>query len=266
MADLSEEELAISSCWLAGTPETPKDIDRMAAEIRRHRAAIRADRERVRSVTEMIVAHELGPNSPLHRSGEGTIHAISDRVADALATPAQAGADDRKPTLAERREALGFREPSADERRAALESILDTSTSLATPAPALTAERVRSVVREAALRHLSTASDGTANAIADRAAERLCGAVPVCPSCHNEIDPDCCHCGVELARHRGEEHGFVPMGCDCGREPDAGAASPSEAARSDARVRFELAGEDFVLSTEAARRLRDSINEQLGEP
>jgi hypothetical protein len=42
---------------------------------------------------------------------------------------------------------------------------------------------------------------------------------PQCPDCHNEIDPDTCHCGQGINEHGGETHSFVPMGCQCGREP-----------------------------------------------
>lgn len=41
---------------------------------------------------------------------------------------------------------------------------------------------------------------------------------PRCGGCHNEIDPDCCHCGDAVQDHRGmsHNHGAVPMGCTCG--------------------------------------------------
>jgi hypothetical protein len=42
---------------------------------------------------------------------------------------------------------------------------------------------------------------------------------PHCSSCGNAIDPDCCWCGADEKQHRNEEHGFVPMGCDCSRDP-----------------------------------------------
>jgi hypothetical protein len=42
---------------------------------------------------------------------------------------------------------------------------------------------------------------------------------PHCSSCGNAIDPDCCWCGTEEKHHHAEEHGFVPMGCDCSRDP-----------------------------------------------
>ena len=39
----------------------------------------------------------------------------------------------------------------------------------------------------------------------------------VCPTCKNEIDPDCCYCGSPLNLHGYESgHSFVPIGCTCG--------------------------------------------------
>lgn len=41
---------------------------------------------------------------------------------------------------------------------------------------------------------------------------------PHCTSCGNPIDPDCCWCGTAGESHLGiDDHGFIPMGCDCGR-------------------------------------------------
>lgn len=46
---------------------------------------------------------------------------------------------------------------------------------------------------------------------------------PHCSSCGNPVDPDCCWCGDDHGpqHDRGGDggHGFVPMGCDCGRDP-----------------------------------------------
>ena len=42
-----------------------------------------------------------------------------------------------------------------------------------------------------------------------------------CPGCDNEIAPEVCWCGEDRAHHT-VEHGFVPMGCDCGRVTPAG--------------------------------------------
>jgi len=44
---------------------------------------------------------------------------------------------------------------------------------------------------------------------------------PVCPDCGREIDPEVCWCGETKAGHDPFwfGHSFVPMGCDCGREP-----------------------------------------------
>jgi len=69
---------------------------------------------------------------------------------------------------------------------------------------ALVAERDRLAQEAAALRSELEMSSG-----------------PYCSSCGNAIDPDCCWCGTEAKHHRGEEHGFVPVGCDCGRDPEA---------------------------------------------
>lgn len=38
-----------------------------------------------------------------------------------------------------------------------------------------------------------------------------------CEGCGEMVDPSVCHCGIEHDRHVGEEHSFVPMGCDCYR-------------------------------------------------
>lgn len=45
---------------------------------------------------------------------------------------------------------------------------------------------------------------------------------PVCPGCGNVIDPDCCGCGDSREGHDSmwSGHSFVPMGCDCMREPN----------------------------------------------
>lgn len=44
------------------------------------------------------------------------------------------------------------------------------------------------------------------------------GTVVSCCGCHNEIDPDTCYCGDPREGHSwGLGHGFVPMGCTCGR-------------------------------------------------
>ena len=43
---------------------------------------------------------------------------------------------------------------------------------------------------------------------------------PHCSSCGNPIDPDTCHCGQSAEQHGGEYHGFCPMGCSCGFEPN----------------------------------------------
>ena len=38
-----------------------------------------------------------------------------------------------------------------------------------------------------------------------------------CPYCHNQIDPETCHCGSGMNGHPYQlEHNFVPMGCICG--------------------------------------------------
>lgn len=43
----------------------------------------------------------------------------------------------------------------------------------------------------------------------------------ICSGCRKEIDPEVCHCGTPKALHGYESgHGFVPKGCDCGRQKD----------------------------------------------
>ncbi len=43
-----------------------------------------------------------------------------------------------------------------------------------------------------------------------------CG-IPVCSSCKNLIDPECCHCGSPMKSHGYQDgHSGVPMGCLCG--------------------------------------------------
>jgi len=45
---------------------------------------------------------------------------------------------------------------------------------------------------------------------------------PVCEGCGQEIDPDCCGCGQSKESHAAAYdagHPFIPMGCDCYREP-----------------------------------------------
>lgn len=42
---------------------------------------------------------------------------------------------------------------------------------------------------------------------------------PICPGCKCEHDPDWCHCGDAREQHHiYTGHGFVPMGCQCGRD------------------------------------------------
>lgn len=44
----------------------------------------------------------------------------------------------------------------------------------------------------------------------------FCG-LAICHGCHNEIDPDCCHCGSPIKSHGyGDGHLGIPMGCTCG--------------------------------------------------
>jgi len=136
MDDLTDEEL---ERVVQHEPRIGFPIERMVAEIRRHRAAVRADRERARAVVQDILtsaareAERIDDRIPYdsHFSAR-----IADRVADALASPA----------------------------------------------PSLTAERVRSVVREAIEIGMPWKPDARDariwDAIADRAAERLAGAPP----------------------------------------------------------------------------------------
>jgi hypothetical protein len=40
-----------------------------------------------------------------------------------------------------------------------------------------------------------------------------------CPGCMEEVDPNCCWCGLDPESHTMlENHGFVAMGCNCHRE------------------------------------------------
>lgn len=47
---------------------------------------------------------------------------------------------------------------------------------------------------------------------------------PHCTGCGHAIDPDVCWCGgtrgADGRSIHAEDHGFVPMGCDCARHPD----------------------------------------------
>jgi len=46
--------------------------------------------------------------------------------------------------------------------------------------------------------------------------------VHTCLGCGQEIDPNCCGCGDTREAHGSAfnvGHSFVPMGCDCNREP-----------------------------------------------
>lgn len=45
----------------------------------------------------------------------------------------------------------------------------------------------------------------------------------ICDGCGAEIDPDCCGCGDSREGHDSmwSGHSFVPMGCNCMREPSA---------------------------------------------
>lgn len=50
------------------------------------------------------------------------------------------------------------------------------------------------------------------------------GKLETCPFCKNEIDPETCGCGSGQSGHPYDlGHNFVPMGCDCGRNRQAGA-------------------------------------------
>lgn len=54
---------------------------------------------------------------------------------------------------------------------------------------------------------------------------------PRCAGCNQEIDPDCCGCGEPRQQHGVcDGHPFIPMGCDCHREPPR-AVSDGEIAR-----------------------------------
>lgn len=51
---------------------------------------------------------------------------------------------------------------------------------------------------------------------------------PRCEGCGNEIDPDWCWCGDSIKGHgHTNNHGPIPMGCDCGRAAqETGALCP----------------------------------------
>ena len=60
--------------------------------------------------------------------------------------------------------------------------------------------------------------DAQRQALADSILEHFSS--PVCSGCGLEFDPDCCWCGTALDQHGGDEgHSFVPMGCECGKDP-----------------------------------------------
>lgn len=70
------------------------------AEIRRHRSALAADRERVRSVVERAAAGVLGPNGPLgFHSWDVLAHLIATRAAEQLATVRPVLTDDERKQL-----------------------------------------------------------------------------------------------------------------------------------------------------------------------
>lgn len=39
----------------------------------------------------------------------------------------------------------------------------------------------------------------------------------ICPGCGSYIDPECCGCGSPRFSHHSQDHGFIPLGCDCYR-------------------------------------------------
>lgn len=56
---------------------------------------------------------------------------------------------------------------------------------------------------------------GWANGVAREAGAGR--AIPRCSECGNEIDPETCWCGDDVAAHHMESgHSPVPMGCTCG--------------------------------------------------
>ena len=48
---------------------------------------------------------------------------------------------------------------------------------------------------------------------------------PICPICHQEIDPNVCWCGDSYESHKFAEHSFIPMGCNCARAKEGGRMS-----------------------------------------
>jgi len=51
----------------------------------------------------------------------------------------------------------------------------------------------------------------------------------ICSGCGHEIDPEVCWCGEPEGAHFAE-HGFVPMGCDCGRRRSCSVCGQPEGA------------------------------------
>jgi hypothetical protein len=185
MSDLTDEQLEsleYHGCSSGtGTPPILRDaIVRAVAEVRLHRAAVRADRERVRATVVAAVDVTAVENVDGGRSSwtGKFIDAIADRVADALASPA--------PALPPRKEWTGNEEGS-DYVDGWNDAIDATERLHASPVSASTAERVRSVVRDAYQAEMVARGYGASgpqatdiaafvNGIADRAAERLAGA------------------------------------------------------------------------------------------
>lgn len=216
MSDLTDEELR--ACFEGGAHD--KRAMRMAVEILRHRAAVRADRERVMAVVRHAV-QDIGIKQHLgiflrQDTQRDAVEEISGCVADALASPARMQIDTTKllsstteaelaniSTLSQmeiydalhRGRMERIHAEDADRQRNARHYARDESTG--SPTPALTAERVRSVVREDTLsvledQYATVVRDGSvllngtkerrnalefcADVIADRTAERLAGA------------------------------------------------------------------------------------------
>lgn len=78
----------------------------------------------------------------------------------------------------------------------------------------------------------------------------------VCKGCGQEIDRDLCYCGIPYADHRGvDDHGFTPMGCDCGRA--------KEEPRPE-RARAIIAGGRHYILTDNDRAALDDLCATFG--
>jgi len=170
LSDLTDDEIEIAC--------TASDhrLQRAAIEVKRHRAAVRANRERVRAAVREAAEEYRKSQFPFQQSTDALVDAIATRVADALASPV----------------------------------------------PALTAERVRSVVREAIEIGMPWKPDARDariwDSIADRAAERLAGSE--CEHCKDGWPTRKCVVSGDII-HRGPE-----FSSRCTAQPPSETAPP----------------------------------------